>query len=355
MGFPRVLLIAGLVGLLGLPSGSALAVTAGELAAANAQARAAARDLAVINRDLLAAQRSYVAAITQVGVSVTDRILTDDASVQAERQAQQATDRSAATARALYRGGGSLGLIGSLLQADTLGDLGARVHGVDQVLQATQESAESAYRSSLAAADWAARSETAARASVITATEIQRRSAQIDLLLTQSQNRLNALSARARQLAQTRAAEATAARTAALVVRARASAPAGARAQIPPAGYFALYRAAAVTCPGMRWTLLAAVGQVESGHGRNVGPSSAGAIGPMQFMPRTFAAYGVDGNHDGVLDAFDPADAIYSAARYLCANGAGQPSTVRRALFAYNRANWYVDLVLGVEAKLIAA
>ena len=66
--------------------------------------------------------------------------------------------------------------------------------------------------------------------------------------------------------------------------------------------------------------MLAAIGQVESGHGRNTSTSSAGAMGPMQFEPATFAAYAVDGDHDGVKSIMDPADAIYTAAHYLCAN-----------------------------------
>ena len=80
-----------------------------------------------------------------------------------------------------------------------------------------------------------------------------------------------------------------------------------------------LYVAAAKTCPGMSWTLLAAIGQVESGHGANPGTSYAGAQGPMQFMPSTFASYGVDGDEDGDRDIMDPADAVFSAAHYLCA------------------------------------
>jgi len=124
---------------------------------------------------------------------------------------------------------------------------------------------------------------------------------------------------------------------------------------IPPA-YLADYHAAAQTCPGMRWTLLAGVGQVESGHGRNLGPSSAGAIGPMQFLPATFAGYAVDGDHDGRLDPWDPEDAIFTAARYLCVSGAGTGTAdgVRRALFTYNHAQWYVDLVLGAERAVLA-
>jgi membrane-bound lytic murein transglycosylase B len=126
------------------------------------------------------------------------------------------------------------------------------------------------------------------------------------------------------------------------------------RATLPPSGYLALYRSAAATCPGMRWTLLAAVGQVESGHGRNVGPSSAGAVGPMQFMPTTFRAYAVDGDGDGRTDPMSPADAVFTAARYLCGGGAGSASGVRAALFRYNHAQWYVDLVLQVEQRLVA-
>ena len=98
--------------------------------------------------------------------------------------------------------------------------------------------------------------------------------------------------------------------------------------------------------------MLAAIGQVESGHGHNVGPSAAGAEGPMQFMPSTFAAYAVDGNGDGVTDIWNPADAIYTAAHYLCANGAGSPSKLYTAIWHYNHADWYVQMVLGVAADL---
>jgi membrane-bound lytic murein transglycosylase B len=124
-----------------------------------------------------------------------------------------------------------------------------------------------------------------------------------------------------------------------------------------PVEYGRAYRAAAPTCPGLRWTLLAAIGQVESGHGRNQGPSSAGAVGPMQFMPDTFRAYAVDGDGDGLTDAWDPEDAIFTAARYLCATGVrgGTEAGVHDALFAYNRAEWYVQLVLATERAIVAA
>jgi membrane-bound lytic murein transglycosylase B len=104
----------------------------------------------------------------------------------------------------------------------------------------------------------------------------------------------------------------------------------------------------------MPWTLLAAVGQVESGHGRNNGPSSSGAVGPMQFRPATFASYAVDGNHDHRLDPWNPADSIFTAAHFLCDNGGGSTDGLQRALLHYNNAQWYVDLVLAVQQKIAA-
>ena len=90
-----------------------------------------------------------------------------------------------------------------------------------------------------------------------------------------------------------------------------------------PASYLELYRRSAALCPGLSWTVLAAIGQVESGHGRNNGPSSAGALGPMQFMPATWrptasTATGTAGPTSGARTTRCPA-----AAKYLCANGAG--------------------------------
>jgi hypothetical protein len=90
--------------------------------------------------------------------------------------------------------------------------------------------------------------------------------------------------------------------------------------------------------------VLAAIASVESGFGQNMGPSSAGAVGWMQFMPATWAAYGVDANGDGRRDPYTAADAIFGAARYLRASGA--PDDWYRALFAYNHADWYVEKVL---------
>ncbi len=97
---------------------------------------------------------------------------------------------------------------------------------------------------------------------------------------------------------------------------------------------------------GIPWQVLASINKVESNFGRNMGPSSAGAVGWMQFMPSTWLRWGTDANGDGVADPWNPADAIYSAARYLAAAGGG--ADLHRAVFAYNHADWYVNEVLGL-------
>lgn len=117
-----------------------------------------------------------------------------------------------------------------------------------------------------------------------------------------------------------------------------------------PNNYLDLYKQAATTCPGLSWTVLAAIGQIESDHGRNVGPSSAGALGPMQFMPATWRVYGLDGDHDGKADIMNPFDAVPSAAHYLCVNGAGGGgSALSNAIWHYNQSQSYVNSVLSLS------
>jgi hypothetical protein len=94
--------------------------------------------------------------------------------------------------------------------------------------------------------------------------------------------------------------------------------------------------------------VLAAINEVETAFGTNLNVSSAGAVGWMQFMPATWAGYGVDANGDGVADPYDPEDAIHAAANYLRA--AGAPADWYRAVFAYNHADWYVAEVLAGAA-----
>src|SRR5690242_16234672 len=97
---------------------------------------------------------------------------------------------------------------------------------------------------------------------------------------------------------------------------------------------------------GIPWNVLAAINKIESNFGENMGPSSAGAIGWMQFMPSTWLRWGVDADGDGVADPWNATDAIYAAARYLAASG-GQ-ADITRAVFSYNHADWYVQEVLSL-------
>jgi peptidoglycan DL-endopeptidase CwlO len=118
----------------------------------------------------------------------------------------------------------------------------------------------------------------------------------------------------------------------------------GAAASIP-AGYLADFKQAG-TEYNIPWTVLAAIGEVESRDGADDGPSSAGALGPMQILPATWKLYGDGGN------IMNPADAIPAAARLLAANGA--PGNLRQALLAYNPSAAYVTEVLDQAAAYTA-
>jgi hypothetical protein len=95
---------------------------------------------------------------------------------------------------------------------------------------------------------------------------------------------------------------------------------------------------------GIPWQVLASINKIETAFGTNLNISSAGAEGWMQFIPSTWAAYGVDANDDGRKDPYNPVDAICAAARYLKA--AGGDHDIRQSIYAYNHADWYVDEVL---------
>jgi len=144
---------------------------------------------------------------------------------------------------------------------------------------------------------------------------------------------------------------------------------AAATADIPPA-MLVLYQQAATTCPGLPWTLLAAIGTVESGNGTSnlpgvhSGANSAGAEGPMQFEPATFAAYDhpVPPGGANPPSPYDPTDAVYAAARMLCANGAANGANLSAAVYDYNHSESYVSEVLDLaqsygqtQAQTVAA
>jgi murein DD-endopeptidase MepM/ murein hydrolase activator NlpD len=111
---------------------------------------------------------------------------------------------------------------------------------------------------------------------------------------------------------------------------------------------------------GIPWQVLAAINEVETDYGRDLSVSSAGAEGWMQFLPSSWSGYGVDANGDGYKDPYNPADAIFAAARYL--HAAGGDTDIRSAVFSYNHSPAYVSSVMlraqllgGTPAELLGA
>jgi hypothetical protein len=95
---------------------------------------------------------------------------------------------------------------------------------------------------------------------------------------------------------------------------------------------------------GIPWEVLASINKIETAFGTNMGPSSAGAVGWMQFLPSSWEMYGLDANGDGRKDPYNPVDAICAAAHYL--KVAGGSNDLYHAIYAYNHADWYVQEVL---------
>jgi cell wall-associated NlpC family hydrolase len=128
---------------------------------------------------------------------------------------------------------------------------------------------------------------------------------------------------------------------------------------IPPA-MLTLYQQAATTCPGLPWAVLAAIGTVESDNGQSTlpgvhaGSNFAGAEGPMQFEPATFASYAdpVPSGGANPPSPYDPTDAVFAAARLLCANGAAGGANLSAAVFTYNHSTAYVSQVLTLAQAL---
>lgn len=128
-------------------------------------------------------------------------------------------------------------------------------------------------------------------------------------------------------------------------------------ASIPPA-VLTVYIQASASCPDLSWSLLAAIGTVESDNGTSTAPgvqsgtNAAGAAGPMQFEAATFAEYALPVPPDGAdpPSPYDEVDAVYAAARLLCANGAANGVDVPDAVYAYNHSALYVADVLDLAA-----
>ena len=126
-----------------------------------------------------------------------------------------------------------------------------------------------------------------------------------------------------------------------------------------PAAYLALYQRAAATCPGLSWTVLAAIGTVESDNGQSTlpgvsaGQNASGAMGPLQMLGATFAAYDTPVPPGGANppSPYDPTDAVYAAARMLCADGGRNDANLTQAVWDYNHSQSYVTEVLGLAAR----
>jgi len=129
---------------------------------------------------------------------------------------------------------------------------------------------------------------------------------------------------------------------------------------IPP-DYQRLYLDAAATCPGLPWTVLAAIGKQETDHGRSplpgvyAGANAAGAEGPMQFEPATFAevvaAHPPPPGGAHPPSPYDPHDAVYAAASYLCDHGARGGADLPRALYTYSKDLGHVARVLATATS----
>lgn len=337
----------------GQASGQTTDARADSAADARAEAQAAADRVAALEPRVTAALRAYDESLQELAGGVSRSLSADQAADEAAAAAAKDRRSQQNRVRSLYISGGSSALVASVLTASDATDALRRVSYVQRLVGAGELAAHTSEDQTVALRTRAASLQRAAEAGTVTAAEVQRRYDDLTAALAAASAELASLSEKARTL---EAAEAAAARIAALNAAVEATgsqrvATAKASATVR-ADYQQLYVAAAKTCKGMGWPLLAAIGQVESGHGANTSTSYAGAQGPMQFLPSTFATYAVDGNKDGVDDIQEPADSIFTAAHYLCANGAGRDeASTARAIWHYNHAQWYVDLVVKLAGQ----
>jgi len=335
----------------GLLNGSV--ATAETAADAKARAETAAAQVAALQDDVDAAQAEYERALRGISWAVSSAVHAEQLAQMAIEAEQYAAMQRVQALRALNQSGGAFGTMETVFAAETPGEMTARWQLSQQVFDLLAHRSTEATGFTGAAVANVRKASRHADLQVASVDDVQAVYERLQGLLAQQQEILDQLDARAGRLAE---AEQAAERLAAQRAAAAAAASSGAsqvNASGIPRDYLALYQAAAQTCPGLPWPILAAIGQVESGHGTNTGPSSAGAQGPMQFLPSTFAAYAVDGDKDEDRDIWDPADAIYSAANYLCANGAGGgPRALYNALWHYNHADWYVLMVANVAGQI---
>jgi len=320
------------------------------------QAEAAAQKVAAqihrLEPRLQDALRAYEAAVSQLGASVTAGLTQSQTAAQLQGAADFAENVRTQHIQQLYMSGGSLQVWATIFNSTGPADFMERLNSAQHLMAGDAYNANRMQAIAAIAQAEANKAMAKTAAFAQTAGSVQADLDRLQGLMVAAQAELSTLSARARSLRAAQQAALALAQAEAAASAAGNAAAASAHGNAIPPIYLALFKAAALTCPGMDWHLLAAIGQVESHDGQNMGPSSAGAEGPMQFLPSTFAHYAVDGNHDGVLDIWNPADAIFTAANDMCQNGAGTPGGVHGAIFNYNHAEWYVQMVLKIVADL---
>jgi membrane-bound lytic murein transglycosylase B len=320
---------------------------------ASAQVQSLLAKVHALQAKAKAAEKRYSAAFGAVADSVNVAVSADQNSSAVAVKAQQAQQQLADRVRGLYESGGSLATYAALLDNGSVTSIFDRNEIASRVVSSQIADVRSVAKDAQRAQRAASRAEQRAHRQIGTERDVAGAATRVLTLLRQEK----ALLAKAnRHLAAVQQAAAALAAETTSFGAITTNAIAGLHILPPSAAYLALYQAAATTCAGLPWTVLAAIGQVESGHGRNPSTSSAGAMGPMQFEPATFAHYAVDGDGDGVAQIMDPADAIYTAARYLCANGAGRSAgALSGAILHYNHATWYVAMVLKLSGMYAAA
>jgi membrane-bound lytic murein transglycosylase B len=329
------------------------AANADSAAEAKARAEVAAQRVAALQKRVAEARREYDRALHQLAGAVSREVTADANADTAAQTALVAERQKVAAVRALEQSGGQLAMVAGVLDAGTPSEFVARWKLSGDVLSMLSSESDVQQLAADRSAQLADRTSDQTGSTMVVFADVQDAYDRLDGLLTEQQQILDSLDAEARRLAAAERAERQIAAERAAAAAAASSASGTATAGGIPKSYLELYQGAAATCSGLPWPVLAAIGQVESGHGTNVGPSAAGAMGPMQFLPSTFAAYAVDGGGDGTADIWDPADAIYSAARYLCANrGGAGPTGLYNAIWHYNHADWYVQMVINVAGVI---
>jgi hypothetical protein len=339
-------------GSLAIILGASASAQADSLDQANAQAQQLAVAISKLQPQVQAALAAYDTSLTALGQAVTMNVAAGRVYSSLLQQADTLVAQRDSHIVALYKSGGSLALYASALRSGDPASL-RQVPYLNGIVKSDADSAASALAVAASAKATLDASQNQIDNGLSNTDAVNSRLADLQNLLGQQQALLNQASARAKNLQALKDAAAALAASQAAAAAAAAQAAATAQAAVAPANYKALFQSAATTCPGLPWTVLAAIGQVETHDGTGGMVSSAGALGPMQFLPATFAQYARDGDHDGKANIMDPADAIYTAAAYLCANGGGRGGpSLSTAIWNYNHADWYVQLVESLAGKI---